>query len=148
MNYLNTAELLCLKVLDIQLKILNNEPHPEVAMTKNNLGVLYDEQCLYGKAIQQFEESLLIMRKVHKGNETHPKIIALCQNLHIARAQQELFRDEKEINLFNKFRDNCRSFGYLNPETQLSLIYFNDCMNSIDLCSYVQIFIIYTLCAI
>ena len=140
MNYLNTAELLLLKALDIQLKICNNEPHPELAMFKNNLGTLYVKQCLYGKAIQQFEECLLIMQKVHKGNETHPKIISWKQNLHIARtrAQQELFREEKEINLFNIFRDNCRSFGYLNPETQLSLIYFNDYMNSIDLCIYVK----------
>ena len=138
MNYLNTAELLYLKALDLKLKICNNEPYPEVAMTKNNLGLLYDEQCLYGKAIQQYEESLLIMRKVHKGNETHPDIIGYKQNLHIARAsaQQELFREEKEINLFNIFRDNCISFGYLNPETQISLIYFNEYMNSINLCIY------------
>ena len=150
MNYLNTAELLYLKALDLKLKICNNEPHPEVALTKNNLGNLYDEQCLYGKAIQLYEECLLIMRKVHKGNETHPKIIDYKQNLHITRtrAQQELFREEKEINLFNIFRDNCRSFGYLNPETQLSLIYFNEYMNSINLCIYIQIFIIYPLCVI
>ena len=139
-NYLNTAELLYLKAFDIQLKIFNNEPHPEVAMIKNNLGAVYHKQCLYGKAIQQFEECLLIMRKVHKGNETHPNIISWKHNLHVARtiAQQELFREEKEIYLFNIFRDNCRSFGYLNPETQLSLIYFNDYMNSIDLCIYVK----------
>ena len=150
MNYLNTAELLYLKSLDLTLNICNNEPHPEVAMTKNNLGILYDEQCLYRKAIQQYEESLLMMRKMHKGNETHPDIINCKQNLHIARtrAQQELFREEKEINLFNRFRDNCRSFGYLNPETQLSLIYFNEYMNSIDLGIYVQIFIIYPQCVI
>ena len=61
MNYLNTAELLYLKSLDLKLKICNNEPHPEVARTKNNLGSLYRKQCLYGKAIQQYEESLLIM---------------------------------------------------------------------------------------
>ena len=136
MNYLNTAELLYLKALDLQLKICNNEPHPEVAMIKNNLGTLYIKQCLYGKAIQQYEESLLIMRMVHKGNETHPYIIGCKQNLHNARieALQGLFREEKKINLFNIFRDNCRSFGYLNPETKLSLIYFNDYMNSIDLC--------------
>ena len=140
MNYLNTAELLFLKALDSQLKICNNEPHPVVAMIKNNLGMLYDDQCLYEKAIHQYEECLLIMCKVHKGNETHPDIISWKQNLHIARtkAQQELFKEEKEINLFNIFRDNCRSFGYLNPETQLSLIYFNDYMNSIDLCIYVK----------
>ena len=150
MNYLNIAELLYLKSLDLTLKICRNKPHPEVAKLKNNLGALYYEQCLYGKAIQQYEECLLIMRKVIKGNETHPDIIDYKQNLHNARtrAQQELFREEKEINLFNKFRDNCRSFGYLNPETQLSLIYFNDYMNNIDLCIYVQIFIIYTLCVI
>ena len=119
-------------------------------MTKNNLGNVYRRQCLYGKAIQQYEESLLIMRKVHKGNETHPYIIGYKQNLHIARTKVhlKLFREEKEINLFNIFRNNCRLFGYLNPETQLSLIYFNDYMNSIDLCIYVQIFIIYTLCVI
>ena len=145
MNYRNTAELLYLKALDIKLKICSNEPHPEVAMTKYNLGVLYVNQCLYGKAIQLYEECLLIMRKVQKGNETHPYIISCKMNLHIARTkvQQELFREEKEISLFNIFRDNCRSFGYLNPETQLSLIYLNDYMNSIDLCIYVQIFIIY-----
>ena len=140
MNYLNTAELLYLKSLDLKLKICNNEPHPEVALTKNNLGNLYGKQYLYGKAIQQYEECLLIMRKVYKGNETHPYIISCKQNLHNTRtgAQQELFREEKEINLFNIFRDNCRSFGYLNPETQLSLIYFNEYMNSIDLCIYVK----------
>ena len=150
MNYLNTSELLYLKSLDLTLKICSNESHPEVAKIKNNLGVLYAKQCLYGKAIQQYEECLLIMLKVHKGNETHPYIIDYKQNLHNSRirAQQELFREEKEINLFNIFRDNCRSFGYLNPETQLSLIYFNDYMNNIDLCIYIQIFIIYPLCAI
>ena len=149
MNYLNTAELLFLKSLDLKLKICNNEPHPDVARTNNNLGSLYGKQCLYGKAIQQYEESLLIMRKVHKGNETHPHIISCKKNLHIARtrAQQELFREEKEINLFNIFRDNCISLGYLNPETQLSLIYFNEYMNSIDLCIYVKylLFILYVL---
>ena len=149
MNYLNTAELLYLKSLNITLKICNNEPYPEVARTKNNLGNLYVKQCLYGKAIQQFEECLLIMRKVHKGNETHPDIISCKKNLHNARtgAQQELFREEKEINLFNIFRDNCRSFEYLNPETQLSLIYFNEYMNSIDPWIYVKylLFILYVL---
>ena len=150
MNYLNTAELLYLKSLDLKLKICNNEQHPGVAITKNNLGNIYGKQCLYGKAIQQFEECYLMMRKMHKGNETHPDIINCKQNLHIARtrAQQELFREEKEINLFNTFRDNCRSFGYLNPETQLSLIYFNDYMNSIDFSIYIQIFIIYPQCVI
>ena len=140
MNYLNTAELLFLKALDLKLKICCNEPHPEVAKTKYNLGTVYVMQCLYEKAIKQFEESLLIMRKVHKGYETHPIIIDYKQNLHIARtrAQLELFREEKEINLFNIFRDNCRIFGYLNPETQLSLIYFNEYMNNIDLCIYVK----------
>ena len=85
---------------------------------------------------------------MHKGNETHPDIISWKQNLHIARtrAQQKLFRKEKEINLFNIFRDNCRSFGYLNPETQLSLIYFNDYMNSIDLCIYVKYLLSISMC--
>ena len=147
MNYLNTAELLHLKALVLKLKICSNGPHPEVALTRYNLGTLYAKQGLYWRAIQQFEECLLIMRKVHKGNEAYPMIIDCKQNLHNARteAQQELFKEEKEINLFNIFRDNCKSFGFLNPETQLSLIYFNNHMNSIDICIYVQIFNIYPL---
>ena len=77
------------------------------------------------------------------------QIISWKQKLHKTRtrAQQELFKEEKEINLFNIFSDNCRSFVYLNPEIKLSLISFNDHMKSTDLCIYVQIFIIYNLCA-
>ena len=141
MNYLNTAELVYLKALELKFKIFeDDEPHPDVASTRNNLGAIYLKQGIYGRAIQQFEECLLIMRKVHNGNETHPQIIVYNNNLNIARtnAQLELFREGREINSFNIFRNNCRSFGYLNPETQLSLVYFNDHMNSINLCIFLK----------
>jgi tetratricopeptide (TPR) repeat protein len=65
------------RALTIQEQLLGSD-HPDVALTCNNLAVLYRAQGRYGDAAAFYQRTLAIFAQVH--GPTHPSVVACREN--------------------------------------------------------------------
>ena len=60
-------------------KSVYGEHHPDVATSYNNIGLVYDSQGEYSRALEMYERSLEIIKSVYGDN--HPKVAASYNNI-------------------------------------------------------------------
>ena len=68
------------ELLDLRLSIFG-ENHPDVAMSYNNIGLVYDAMGDYSKALDYYEKSLRIMLSVL--GENHPDVATIYNNIGV-----------------------------------------------------------------
>ncbi|MBD3284836.1 tetratricopeptide repeat protein, partial [candidate division WOR-3 bacterium] len=99
------------EALTIKLDILTPQ-HPDVALSYNNIGVVYDNLGEYGKALDNHEKALAIFLKAL--GEEHPHVAQSYNNIGaVYRSQNQpdsaLYYYEKSIDIFEKNRDKVES---------------------------------------
>ena len=81
------------KSLDIKLNVFGPD-HPDIAVTYNNIGVVYLQQAKYPEALNMYQKSLNIDIKVHSCN--HPCVADTLYKIAHIYESQELFESAAE----------------------------------------------------
>ena len=107
------------KALEIRKQVLG-ESHPDVALSYNNIGVVYDAQGYYDRALEYHQQSLEIRKQVL--GESHPDVALSYNNIGVVYYAQgdydralEYYQKSLEITL--------KIFGKNHP--YVALLYTN-----------------------